>query len=188
MRNFGPSNNKNETQTKQTAARVGYLWNFEQRNNLVVGPLIAATTTAVDGDGTIASDSEASSAKKLTWANLKATLKTYFIRFINRRGYTVGKYINKLHYKYNDLSKYKSISRRIGCGHLCWIFSVGWDDEAINARKCLSIKRKWTAGAIVRGYWSPVAGTLPTRIVEVGDTVRALVDTQNTQQIGQLLR
>lgn len=49
---------------------------------VTVGSIIAAATgktTPVDGDSVALSDSEASGAtKKLTWANLKATLKTYF--------------------------------------------------------------------------------------------------------------
>lgn len=50
--------------------------------NLTLGSIIAnltGKTTPVDGDSMVLSDSAASNAsKKVTWANIKATIKTYF--------------------------------------------------------------------------------------------------------------
>ena len=95
---------KNETEDgANTAARIGAMYDNiidSKLNNEGVGTLIAAATgktTPVDGDSTIISDSEASGAqKKLTWANLKATLKTYFDSLYQAAlGYTAENTSNK---------------------------------------------------------------------------------------------
>jgi len=95
---------KNETMDgANTATRIGAMYDNiidSKINNESVGPLIAATTgktTPVDGDSTMISDSAASGAqKKLTWANLKATLKTYFDSIYQAAlGYTAENSANK---------------------------------------------------------------------------------------------
>ena len=194
---------KDETQSKaNTHTRVGVMLEnlIESKlNNESVGPLIAATTgktTPVDGDSTILSDSEASGAqKKLTWANLKATLKTYFDSLYQAAlGYTAENTSNKSNsYTLTSTTTYPNTKALVDGLAAERTYAEGlvvglWDDRgnfdaSVNAYP--SSGGSGTAGAIMKGdIWTiSVTGTLPTGlVVEVGDTVRALIDSPaNTQ-------
>lgn len=194
---------KDETQSKaNTHTRVGVILEnlIESKlNNESVGPLIAATTgktTPVDGDSTILSDSEASGAqKKLTWANLKATLKTYFDSLYQAAlGYTAENTSNKSNsYTLTSTTTYPNTKALVDGLAAERTYAEGlvvglWDDRgnfdaSVNAYP--SSGGSGTAGAIMKGdIWTiSVTGTLPTGlVVEVGDTVRALVDSPGNTQ------
>ena len=194
---------KDETQSKaNTHTRVGVMLEnlIESKlNNESVGPLIAATTgktTPVDGDSTILSDSEASGAqKKLTWANLKATLKTYFDSLYQAAlGYTAENTSNKSNsYTLTSTTTYPNTKALVDGLAAERTYAEGlvvglWDDRgnfdaSVNAYP--SSGGSGTAGAIMKGdIWTiSVTGTLPTGlVVEVGDTVRALIDSPGNTQ------
>lgn len=194
---------KDETaEGANTADRVGtMLENIidSKLNNEGVGTLIAAATsktTPVDGDSTILSDSEASGAqKKLTWANLKATLKTYFDSLYQAAlGYTAENTANKSNsYTVSSTTTYPNTKALVDGLAAERTYAEGlvvglWDDRgnfdaSVNAYP--SSGGSGPAGAIMKGdIWTiSVAGTLPTgQAVEVGDTVRALVDTPGNSQ------
>lgn len=194
---------KNETEDgANTAARIGAMYDNiidSKLNNESVGPLIAAATsktTPVDGDSTIISDSEASGAqKKLTWANLKATLKTYFDSLYQAAlGYTAENTSNKSNsYTLSSTTTYPNTKALVDGLAAERTYAEGlvvglWDDRgnfdaSVNAYP--SSGGSGTAGAIVKGdIWTiSVAGTLPnSKVVELGDTVRALIDSPGNFQ------
>ena len=194
---------KDETaEGANTADRVGTMIENiidSKLNNEGVGTLIAAATgktTPVDGDSTIISDSEASGAqKKLTWANLKATLKTYFDSLYQAAlGYTAENTSNKSNsYTLTSTTTYPNTKALVDGLAAERTYAEGlvvghWDDRgnfnaSVNAYP--SSGGSGTAGAIVKGdIWTiSVAGTLPTgQSVEVGDTVRALIDSPGNTQ------
>lgn len=168
-------------------------------NNESVGPLIAATTakvTPVDADTTIISDSAASGTqKKVTWANIKATLKTYFDSLYQAAlGYTAENAANKSNsYTLSSTTTYPNTKALVDGLAAERSYAEGlvvglWDDRgnfdaSVNAYP--SSGGSGTAGAIMKGdIWTiSVAGTLPTgQVVEIGDVVRALVDTPGNTQ------
>lgn len=195
---------KDETQSKaNTHTRVGVMLEniIESKlNNESVGPLIAAATgktTPVDADSTIISDSAASGAqKKLTWANLKATLKTYFDSIYQAAlGYTAENTANKSNsYTVSSTTTYPNTKALVDGLAAANSYADGlvvglWDDRgtfdaSVNAYP--STGGSGTAGAILKGdIWTiSVAGTLPnSKAVEVGDSVRALVDSPGNFQL-----
>lgn len=194
---------KNETADgANTAERIGAMYDNiidSKLNNESVGPLIAAATgktTPVDADSTIISDSAASGAqKKLTWANLKATLKTYFDSLYQAAlGYTAENTSNKSSsYTLSSTTTYANTKALVDGLAAERTYAEGlvvglWDDRgtfdaSVNAYP--STGGSGTAGAILKGdIWTiSVAGTLPTaQAVEVGDSVRALVDSPGNSQ------
>lgn len=130
----------------------------------------ASDATFHDDDEFPKSDSQDSwDLKKFTWANLKAGLKTYFDTVYDAVGAAAAALASAMAY---------ADSLIVGL----------WDDRgnfdaSVNAYP--SSGGSGTAGAILKGdIWTiSVAGTLPTgQVVEVGDTVRALINTPGNTQ------
>jgi hypothetical protein len=157
--------------------------------------------TPIDADLLGLVDSAASNIlKKLSWANVKATLKTYFDTLYNSSlGYTPENVSNKststslgtsdtLYPTQNAVKVYADARETAANSYADGLVVGLWDDRGsfdASGGSYPSTGGSGTSGAIKKGdIWTvSVAGTLPTgQVVEVGDVVRALVDTPGQTQ------